>query len=84
MKWTNLNESAGVNQVGLLLDLLDDSSLDLCGIHSGDVCLTVVTVVCKAWAHVYRKKVAGWKNRRSVAVGTAQQLHLIEDKPRSS
>lgn len=36
VKWADLNESAGVNQVGLLLDLLDDSSLDLCGIHVCD------------------------------------------------
>lgn len=30
---TDLNQSSSVDQVGLLLDLLDDSSLDLCGIH---------------------------------------------------
>ena len=74
MTWTNLNKSAGVNQVGLLLNLLDDSSLDLCGIHSCDVCLTAVTLSVKlAWATVYRKNVAGWKNYRSGA-----GIHLIE------
>lgn len=36
--WTYLDQSAGIDEVGLLLDLLDDSSLDLCGIHGHDLC----------------------------------------------
>lgn len=35
--WTYLNQSAGIDKVSLLLDLLDDSSLDLCGIHGCDL-----------------------------------------------
>ena len=34
--WTDLDQSASVDQVGLLLNLLDNSSLDLCGIHGCD------------------------------------------------
>jgi hypothetical protein len=34
--WTYLDQSAGIDEVSLLLDLLDNSSLDLCGIHGCD------------------------------------------------
>jgi hypothetical protein len=35
--WAYLNQGAGIDEVSLLLDLLDDSSLDLCGIHGCDI-----------------------------------------------
>jgi hypothetical protein len=48
--WTDLDQSASVDQVGLLLDLLDDSSLDLCGIHYCDLWYERLEVVDVAWA----------------------------------
>jgi hypothetical protein len=37
---TDLNQSASVDQVGLLLNLLNDGSLDLCRIHHFNIVVT--------------------------------------------